>query len=239
MTPTLIAIHGRKGSGKDTVFEFVQEWAAERGVHAARRGFADLLKLSVARIFYPDMNVAEARAWCDRVKHNGMLRLQVRLDEGVDPMRDVTESVYVSGRELLQRFGTESHRDVFGENFWVDQLLPFGAMEIATNDHEHAIGPPLWVRAFVDGPFVQDTPEICVITDLRFENEAQRVHDLGGMVWQISRADSEREDDPHSSEAELRPEMIDLILLNDSTLERLRDLVFHTCDAAIPDGVNR
>jgi len=30
----------------------------------------------------------------------------------------------ITGRQALQRYGTEGHRDVFGEDFWVDALLP-------------------------------------------------------------------------------------------------------------------
>jgi len=64
----LIGLHGRLGAGKDTAFEGIHKWASERGVRAARRGFADALKLSFARLFIPDCGLDEAVNWCNTLK---------------------------------------------------------------------------------------------------------------------------------------------------------------------------
>lgn len=220
--PALIGLHGRQRAGKDTAFGFVQEWATERGVHAARRGFADLLKLSFARLFDPTFNHVEAVQWCNRVKFDGKLHLEVLLDEQISSdrrtTRQVKESIFVHGRTLLQRFGTESHRDVFGDDFWVDALLPTGS-EAAS---------PIWVKSFTDGPFVENIPQVCVITDVRFENEAQRIKALGGEVWHIDRWTESS--DSHSSEKILPPELIDYTIVNNSTIDHFRDMVREVCD---------
>lgn len=61
-------------------------------------------------------------------------------------------------REFLQRYGTESHRDVFGEDFWLDQALPM--------DKDY-------------------TDAVYVVTDARFPNELKRIKDLGGVTVRI------------------------------------------------------
>ena len=60
-------------------------------------------------------------------------------------------------RSLLQRLGTEAGRGVLGEDVWVNALFA--------------------------------KPQICplVISDVRFPNEAQKIHDFGGIVIRIIR----------------------------------------------------
>jgi hypothetical protein len=60
-------------------------------------------------------------------------------------------------RRLLQVFGTEVGRDMFGENFWVDLTLN----SIKENN--------------------------VVISDVRFKNEADAIKSVGGQVWRINR----------------------------------------------------
>lgn len=64
----LIGLHGRAGSGKDTAFLAIQKWAEERGLVAVRQGFADKLKLSACRIFFPDCDLKFALEWSDKIK---------------------------------------------------------------------------------------------------------------------------------------------------------------------------
>lgn len=78
----------------------------------------------------------------------------------------------ISIREMLQRLGTESVRDVFGEDHWVrlmDQHL------------KHSTGST-------------------VITDVRFENEVDLIREHGGVVIGLVRTDGQPEIRPHASE---------------------------------------
>lgn len=95
-------------------------------------------------------------------------------------------------REALQRYGTEAHRDVFGTDFWLDHTLP---------------------KQSYPGRKI-------AITDLRFENEAQRVMGVGGFVVKVDRPGLDNEDQ-HSSEASLPPELIDFTLENNGTIDDL------------------
>lgn len=106
----------------------------------------------------------------------------------------------ISGRTFLQRYGTEAHRDLFGDDFWVDALLP---LEIKKFHGDEA----RWQKNF-------PTSDIAVITDVRFENEAERIRDLGGQVWRIDRPDLPETEDQHASEQALPISMVDVVVPN-------------------------
>jgi len=70
---------------------------------------------------------------------------------------DKAKESYPEIRRLLQVFGTEVGRDMFGANFWVDLALN---------------------KIDVDK---------AVISDVRFKNEADAIKKSGGQVWRINR----------------------------------------------------
>jgi len=221
----LIGLHGRLGAGKDTAFEGIHKWASERGVRAARRGFADALKLSFARLFIPDCGLDEAVNWCNTLKgHESASRLAVSWGVFSEYGTDTTIEHSITGRQALQRFGTEGHRDVFGEDFWVDALLPMDPTPPGLGDS------PRWSWAFrQEMDFSVDPPEICVVTDVRFVNEATRIRTLKGINWKIVRpiengglGDNEGN---HASELDLPPELIDHVILNNSSIDDLHSLI--------------
>lgn len=161
---------GLKGSGKDTVGAYLVK---EHGFE--RRSFADKLKESAAALFNiepwqfeewkndPDVVVTINRKFYPEQDLN---------DPGI---LDIYVEKYQSVRSFLQRYGTESHRDVFGENFWVDQVLPVGGYYAG--------------RAIV-------------VTDVRFRNEMERIQTIGGHVVYVDRPALDLKD-PHSSEVEV------------------------------------
>lgn len=108
-----------------------------------------------------------------------------------EPMAEVT------CREFLQRYGTEAHRGVFGYNFWVEQAIK----EI-----------PDW--SFAHGQ------KNYVFTDVRFSNEAEAIHELGGRVLQIYK-DGGSTKDVHSSEVGLPEDLIDGKIANIGSLDQL------------------
>jgi hypothetical protein len=63
-------------------------------------------------------------------------------------------------RRMLQRFGTEIGRNMFGEDFWVNQGL------LKASQHDNV-----------------------VFADTRFENEANAIRKHGGQVWRIHKPD--------------------------------------------------
>jgi hypothetical protein len=211
----LIGLHGRRGAGKDTAFGLLHEWLAERGQSSARRGFADALKFSFARMFVPSMTLEEAVIWCDELKldyDTGHEPSAMQIKWG-GPSQDGTVthvSHTITGRQALQRFGTECHRDIFGINFWTDALLPLDGTMTDFPDGIEKEGRvrPSWPFRF-RGPLVVEPPDVAFVTDTRFPNEAERIRELGGKVWKIVRTPVSENEDPHSSEIPLPDELVD------------------------------
>lgn len=170
----LIGLTGRKGSGKDTVYERACRILAEaEGLLVERTGFADCLYWSAAAAFgvTPDT-----------------LR-QIKNDPGavvtlVNKGGKVMASLTV--REYLQRYGTEAHRDIFGDDFWVEQVR-----------------------------LRNTAARVLFVTDVRFENEARAIKKAGGHVVRVvGPAETEHSGDDHASEAALPSWLIDETLLN-------------------------
>ena len=174
----LVGINGFKGAGKDTIGEYLVEQ-----YDFTRASFAALLKESAAALF--DIDPAKWEEWKNNPK------VQVWIIEGLSPIKSL------SAREFLQRYGTESHRDVFGYDFWVNSLLD-----------------------------TLDFPGRYVITDARFENELQAIRGMSGKNIQVIRHDTDfAVVGTHASEVRPNPELIDAFVYNDGTRDELYDFV--------------
>lgn len=99
-------------------------------------------------------------------------------------------------RRLLQRMGTEMGRREIDNDFWVNAFNTFVTKELGAD-------------------------QSLVITDVRFTNEIDYVHQIGGTVWRINRPEAE-DGDPHPSEREWRDAVPDLTIENTRTLVDLR-----------------
>ena len=149
----IIGLNGFARSGKDTVAEFIREI---HGGEVEIVAFADMIKLSAARALKActdpdDVGLNAVRDWADQFKQGYSVRIFDRIGNQVGGMQ---------GREFLQRYGTEAHRELFGDDFWVDQID--------------------WER----------NCDVLVFTDVRFENEARAIRERGGEVWRIERPSS-------------------------------------------------
>ena len=242
MTPTLIGLNGKARSGKDTSADFIEKWCSDYSATVKREAFARRLKESAAHalgVFKDEVD------FCNKLKGEYQrTKIQVRMaTPGTGPNAVVAE---LTGREFLQYYGTEAHRDVFDKNFWVNAVLPVteGAMGHIFREDKYGDGStaasmepiPDWWESFLttDEPdlIMDEIPHLvadyCVITDVRFDNEAQRIKDLGGQVWKVIREGSGAGD--HVSEQELEGELIDLVIDNNGTLDDLEETVFAAMD---------
>lgn len=194
MQTLLIGINGYKRSGKSTAGKVIQRWGNARGLNVHCRGFADKMKLSAMRsLGIPTAtNLNDAIVLADELKESGFVNFEI-------PSLSYAQGI--TGREYLKYFATEGHRDVFGPSFWVDELLPIGID---------------WRTQWYDDGGV--FPDIAVITDVRFVNEAERIHSVGGEVIRIHRPGVEVGDN-HASEQPLPRELITFTIENDSSLE--------------------
>jgi hypothetical protein len=164
----LIGLSGYAGAGKDEVAKIL----APRGWR--RASFADPLR-------------AALYALNPRI-HGTPLRFLVDVLGWDSVKRDHPEA-----RELLQRMGTEVGRNLFGQDFWVEQALAAIEREDGTQ---------------------------YVFTDCRFPNEAEAVRARGGRVWRIERPGVVAVN-AHPSETSLDDYRFDAVIANDGTLEAL------------------
>lgn len=202
--PILIGMTGKARSGKDTFANMVEGYAEDHGLTVGREAFARRLKESAAHALGVFENEVE---FCDKLKgdyERGFIEVRMAT-KGGGPNTVVQT---VTGREFLQYYGTEAHRDVFNKDFWVDAVLPYDY-----GDH------PRWWDNFraVDG----NVADICIVTDVRFANEGERIKQLGGYVWEVVRDGAGA--GGHASEAGLPPEYIDLVIDNNGTFDSLKD----------------
>jgi hypothetical protein len=108
-----------------------------------------------------------------------------------------------SYRVLAQRLGTEWGRSI-DPNFWVK--VAAASMAEVMN---------------IKGP-----DAVFVISDVRFDNEAQWITDHGGVIWKIDRVGLQPVA-AHSSENGISPEKIDITILNMHGLAELECNVFN------------
>jgi len=182
----LIGMTGAAGSGKSTA----AAWLA--GNHGFEmRSFAAPLKESAAALL--GVEVEDLETW--KNWPHATIRIEATRDSTHTFHPDHESSMTV--REFLQRYGTESHRDVFGSDFWVDL-----SMRDIGFDYD-ARGVPVY-------------PDI-VWTDCRFPNEAAAIRKRAGRLIRIERPGAGVPGN-HISEQPLPAEVT---IENDGTLEEL------------------
>lgn len=186
-TTKFVGIAGKKYTGKNTFAEMLKKEMEDDGVKVAITGFANPLKLSVYRLFTGDMEASEEEAvkWVDDRKGSfGVSTYTEKFDVDVD----------LTFRQFLQRYGTESHRQTFEDDFWITQTL---------NGEK-------W-----------SSYDFVLVADVRFENEAEAILDLGGPVFCMKR-DTPEDGDQHASEKELSNHFVDMYVNNQGNMDQLQ-----------------
>lgn len=113
---------------------------------------------------------------------------------------------FVKDRKLLQWIGTDWGRETIRESLWID-LWKSRAEMIKTKD-----------------------PTVTLVSDdTRYDNEAEMIHSMGGVVIEITRSDSTQHAvggegiKNHKSESGISPHLIDYRITNDGTLEEFQE----------------
>lgn len=109
---------------------------------------------------------------------------------------------------FMQRVA-EAMRDMIHQDIWVNALMQ--DYEPINKENRQSMGNVL--------DYSNCTFPNWLITDLRFNNEAQAVIDRSGYVLQIARVSSDN--DVHASEQSIHPEFVFMYIKNDGTLEEL------------------
>jgi hypothetical protein len=228
--PLLVGFHGVKRSGKDTAATYLEEWASGRFLSFKRRGFADVAKLAFARQFFPSINMSDAIEWVDKFKDHPMAEIQFPLGND-DPLGGPNDYVAseVPFRQCLAQFATEGARLIYGEDHWVDQLLP---LRLVDQWHQNFL---------VEGsiPKIKFVADVCAIIDMRFENEISRIRTLGGINVKIRRTVAEEavlaQDEIHESEMGIPDQEFDYVVPNNGTLDDFKKNIWSLAEMLIEE----
>lgn len=172
MKNKVIGITGKARSGKDTISDYIRE----EDLNVVSYAFANPLKDAVSKLF--DIP---------------------REDLDGDNREEILPEFGLSIRQILQRFGTESMRNVFDTDFWI-------------NKAKRSINK-----------IVEEYPNIkIVISDVRFENEADFCRE-NGILIHVSKPDADGNvgDLGHASENGVQFQIGDYHISNDGSPEDL------------------
>lgn len=207
--PMLVALAGKSRSGKGTAASVIKRKAAENGYSVAERQLSGPGKQYVADAFRPGITEAGAIEWFEHLKGlDTWVEMSALKSPGVEDRRVEGD---VSLQEYLQRM-LQGARERWGGDFWTDKLLPTETAE----GEDDAYRIPMWSVNFLVGvePHRVYT-DLALISDLRQDNEADRVHLLSGVVFECIRPDH---DDSYVTSAEhitergLSPDKVDFTM---------------------------
>jgi len=182
---TIVGIGGRLANGKDEVADYL---VREHGW--IKMGMSDPLHEAMMKL---DPIVTATTVQYDQYDRSSLFTQtysELTREEGY--IRAKNNKEY---RRLLQVFGTEVMRDMFGENVWVDI-----ARKRIKMTHQGDIN--------------------VILTGIRYENELRLIDELGGVSWWVERPGFENRSS-HASESTLSFEDFDVVLMNDGSLADL------------------
>lgn len=168
----IIGLSGYAQSGKDTVAEHLIKYYGYKRV-----AFADPIRQALYKLD-PKIRIDEM--------------VGASLSNAVDHMGwEEVKRLSGDARELLQRMGTEVGREMFGQDFWVDQAFR-------------------GVSKFND----------VVLTDVRFPNEYRAIKSRDGIIIRIVKPGTSAVN-LHASETALDNHSFDATIVNDGSKEEL------------------
>jgi hypothetical protein len=103
-------------------------------------------------------------------------------------------------RYVMQTLGTEWGRKTIRDNLWADAALSDARRYMADDRH-------------------------VVLDDMRFENEVIAITKAGGEIWKVVRPGAPKPATAHPSEGLLEGIEFDHVIVNDGTIQQLRDPV--------------
>lgn len=174
----IVGIHGFATAGKDAA---ASRLTSRYGF--VRYAFADPMRTALLAL-NPHVQIRTPVG--NRVRYVRLAELVAKI--GWDEAKKHPEV-----RVLMQRFGTEAGRDVYGQDHWV------------TTTFRHIKAAHI---------------ERAVVTDVRFRNEAQEIVCSGGEMWRITRPGVAAVND-HVSDNELATYEFNLTIDNRGTLDQL------------------
>lgn len=202
MSIKVIGLTGKARAGKDTVARIIHGHIIEHSDATAEfqdtwvvglESFAAPIKSMIAMLldFFAVGSIQQPET----------LQPFIDGDKKEEPLAVLND---VSPRTLMQTLGTDWGRNLIDPNIWLYSMVERIKMYQAAIDHGHA-------------------GAIVVATDTRFDNEAEVVIGAGGIIVNVVRDDAPEEvgETDHESELGIRPDLIEITIHNNGSLEDL------------------
>lgn len=149
-----------------------------------------------------------------------------------DPMRKIVQELFNFREEQMN--GTDAQKEA-GDSRYIrpdgKHLSARYAMQKLGTEFGRACCPDIWVRkTLAKAQWYHNV----VITDVRFRNEIEAIHESGGRVIRINRAGAPRDDHPSETEMDSFPDsMFAAVLNNDGTVAQFRQDVLTAVSALL------
>lgn len=118
-------------------------------------------------------------------------------------------------KSFARRLGWDGRKDAKGR-----RLLQLLGTEIGRN----CIDVDIWVKRWkIEFKRVSQVAELIIIDDLRFDNEARTVQELGGTIIKIIGREDVRTDKSHASELGITQSYCNKVFFNSTDLENLKE----------------
>lgn len=167
--PRLIGLHGKPRVGKDTVANYL----------ISRRNL---------RRYGPSVRVKDTAAVMFDVPRE-------YFDD--DNMKDVVDPFWkITYRQMAQKVGKESSRDIFGDDIWMRHV----EKQLLTLDSAYGF----------------------ILADIRYASEIKWIKEHGGDVYYVLREDAPKSSDQgHPVDAGLPLDLADILIYNNGTKDEL------------------
>lgn len=201
--PIVIGLHGRAGSGKDTVAEILRGQLILEGYYPVVLRFSQPLK-QVAKLVF------------------GLSDAEVETEEG--KASSPPQCYGFTIRQIQQLIGSDMFRDLIHQDIWVDRLKQ-RIFQTIRGEYDKA-------DVFVNHHFVNSfTQFVFIVPDVRFENEIAAVREFKNVIVEVDRPGnvSSATGTNHISEKDLR-HLVDFVIPNTGTIEDLRPLALEILD---------
>lgn len=130
-------------------------------------------------------------------------------------------------KRMVRQLGIETdNRDTKEQPIdWLGRSPRYLMQTLGTEWGRNMVHPELWLM--LAEREIKHNGGHTVITDVRFDNEADLIHKNGGVVWKISRRQVNAVE-RHASESGVNAENIDRYIVNNGTIADLTDEVLLT-----------
>lgn len=188
----LIGIAGKARHGKDSVAKVIKGYTG-----LETYALADPIKQCISEIFRLDErhthgHLKETKRWFFVPKMRHIVdTIEKYLGEYEDPLIEFDSGIF-------ERHGPDAAYDMF-----VSSVLNNNTWFVYTSPRElfQKFGTDFGRKEYNDNIWLDLAPDECIISDIRFENEAQYVRDNGGIIIHVDRENMpETVVEEHSSE---------------------------------------